>query len=93
MILTEPSNFFSNDSQIITTDTEVLKHTVKFNMPEKMILNIMIPNVFCPGQLTIRNLHTEKYVKLLVQWETNLKWGLYVFFIIIINIIVNSKAP
>ena len=39
-------NFLSNDSQIIATYAEVLKYTVKFNMPEKSILKVMIPNIF-----------------------------------------------
>ena len=41
-------NFLSNDSQIIATYAEVLKYTVKFNMPGKDILKVMIPNFFCP---------------------------------------------
>ena len=34
----------SNDSQIIATYAEVLEYTVKFNMPEKNILKVMILN-------------------------------------------------
>ena len=30
--------FLSNDSQILATYAEVLKHNVKFNMPENIIL-------------------------------------------------------
>ena len=33
--------FLSNDSQIIATYAEVLKYTVKFNIPEKNILKLM----------------------------------------------------
>ena len=40
--------FLSYDSQIIAIYAEVLKYTVKFNMPEKIILKVMIPNFFCP---------------------------------------------
>ena len=39
-------SFLSNDSQIIATYAEVLKYTVKFNRPEKIILKVMIPNFF-----------------------------------------------
>ena len=36
--------FLSNYSQIMAIYAEVLKYSVKFNMPEKIILKVMIPN-------------------------------------------------
>ena len=42
MILTEPSN----DSQMIAAYAEVIKYTVKFNMPKKCMLKVMISFFF-----------------------------------------------
>ena len=48
--------FLSNDSQIIATYAEVLKYTVRFNVPEKNILKVMTPNIFV------------QCIMLIVQW-------------------------
>ena len=50
--------FLSNDSQITASYAEVLKYTVNFNMPETIILRVLIPNCFCPVYLRVYILYT-----------------------------------
>ena len=62
-----------NDSQIIATYAEVLKCTVKFNVPQKVILKVMIPNLFCPVYYGSLSLHSLCSGPLYCQWNM-LSW-------------------
>ena len=54
-----PVKFLSNDSHIIATCAEVLKYKVNFNMPENILLKVIVPNRFVQCNNMVFILPTE----------------------------------